>query len=418
MTNPINVLVSAYACGPNWGSEIGMGWNWVINLSNFCQLTIITEFAFKKEIEGELSKFNLKYNPKFYYLDIGERGRILFWKQGSFLFYWYYKRWQRKALTLSKVLIHREKFDIIHQLNMIGFREPGYLWRIDTITYIWGPVGGYNQVPWAYLIKMGAKNALYYSIKNIINEFQISILDRPKKAASRATIVFAANYEAAQCLRKHVKTELITLNETGCKINKFSNIATTKPHNNLKILWVGRIQGLKALPIAIESLSILKNEYSFTFTIIGDGPDKKSCMDLAHKKGLFEKCVWKGRLAHNEVISAMLDSDLLFFTSLKEGTPHVVTEAIENGLPVLCHDTCGQGAVINENCGVKIPMINYTESVIRFAQEISKLAKNPKVLTNLSRGALERASELTWNLKAEFLYQKYLQVTSANEKVG
>lgn len=53
-TMPLNVLVSAFSCGPNWGSEVGMGWNWIINLANYCKLTIITEKGFKDEIESSI----------------------------------------------------------------------------------------------------------------------------------------------------------------------------------------------------------------------------------------------------------------------------------------------------------------------------------------------------------------------------
>ena len=54
---PIKVIVSAYACGPKWGSEIGMGWNWVINLAQYCELTVITEFGFKEDIEEAVKNY-------------------------------------------------------------------------------------------------------------------------------------------------------------------------------------------------------------------------------------------------------------------------------------------------------------------------------------------------------------------------
>ena len=39
----LNILIDAYAISPNWGSEQGMGWNWVSNLARYCNLYIITE---------------------------------------------------------------------------------------------------------------------------------------------------------------------------------------------------------------------------------------------------------------------------------------------------------------------------------------------------------------------------------------
>ena len=91
MNDSIRILASVFACGPKWGSEIGMGWNWVINLSQYCQLTVITENGFKEDIEEVLPYLDLKYIPIFHYVDIGDKGRILFMKQGSLKFYKYYK---------------------------------------------------------------------------------------------------------------------------------------------------------------------------------------------------------------------------------------------------------------------------------------------------------------------------------------
>lgn len=49
------VLVNAYAVSPNWGSEPGMGWNWVSNLARFCDLYVITEGERQKEIKRSLN---------------------------------------------------------------------------------------------------------------------------------------------------------------------------------------------------------------------------------------------------------------------------------------------------------------------------------------------------------------------------
>ena len=46
----INVLLNAYAVAPNWGSEQGLGWNWVINLAKYCNVYVITEGEWQKEI--------------------------------------------------------------------------------------------------------------------------------------------------------------------------------------------------------------------------------------------------------------------------------------------------------------------------------------------------------------------------------
>ena len=72
----LKVLISAYACSPEWGSEVGMGWNWVCQLARHCELHVITESGFRAAIEAAgTAPFESGSQPVFHYLDIGESGR-------------------------------------------------------------------------------------------------------------------------------------------------------------------------------------------------------------------------------------------------------------------------------------------------------------------------------------------------------
>ena len=48
----LSILINAYACSPDMGSEPGMAWNWCVNLANYCELHIITEGEFRDKIEA------------------------------------------------------------------------------------------------------------------------------------------------------------------------------------------------------------------------------------------------------------------------------------------------------------------------------------------------------------------------------
>ena len=141
----LSILVNAYACSPNMGSEPGMAWNWCINLANHCELYIITEGEFKGKIEAVLPTLPQGKNMHFYYNPVSDEIRKMCWNQGDWRFYKYYKEWQWKTYEMAKDIIAKHKIDIVHQLNMIGFREPGYLWKIEEKPFVWGPIGGLKQ---------------------------------------------------------------------------------------------------------------------------------------------------------------------------------------------------------------------------------------------------------------------------------
>ena len=150
----MKILVNCYACSPYKGSEPGMGWNFVKALASLYELHIITESKFKVDLDRyftehpeEMGKFN------FYFIRKERHKKLRKIYPPSY--YWFYKKWQKKAYKLALELHDKEKFDIIHQLNMVGYREPGYLWKIQNVPFIWGPIGGFNITPWNMLPSMG-----------------------------------------------------------------------------------------------------------------------------------------------------------------------------------------------------------------------------------------------------------------------
>lgn len=52
----MNVLINAYAVSPKWGSEQGVGWNWIVNIAHYCNVFVITESEYENEIYEALEK--------------------------------------------------------------------------------------------------------------------------------------------------------------------------------------------------------------------------------------------------------------------------------------------------------------------------------------------------------------------------
>ena len=118
----ISVLLNAYACSPHMGSEQGMSWNWIKNLANYCKVFVVTEGEYQDKIEAAVRELPQKENIVFYYNPVSEKVRKICWNQGDWRFYYYYNVWQKKTYQIALEIISKEKIDIVHQLNMIGFR--------------------------------------------------------------------------------------------------------------------------------------------------------------------------------------------------------------------------------------------------------------------------------------------------------
>ena len=406
----MKILINAYACSPGMGSEPGMAWNWVSNLAKSCELHIITEGEFREKIETVVSTLEQGGNMHFYYNPVSEKIRKMCWNQGDWRFYKYYREWQWKTYLMAKDICQKEHIDILHQLNMIGFREPGYLWKLSEengVPFVWGPVDAKDKFPVAYLDGAGLKTKLFMRLKNFLTGIQLRYSKRVLLAARQSSVIFSASSNSQRSFKKYMNIDSPLLNETGCYVQDHPIVDKTDKET-FDVLWVGKMDFRKQLALALQTVAKSENN-KLRLHIMGGG-DAESYQSLAKSYGIADKCIWHGAVSHDEVQDIMQKSDIFLFTSVAEGTPHVVLEAISNNLPVVCFDTCGQGDAVNDKVGRKIPLSFPCQSVSDFAKLLNELEDNRSLLKQLSENCKERQQELSWEEKAKTMMEWYEKI--------
>ena len=414
----LKVLVNAYACSPNMGSEPGMAWNWCVNLAKFCELFIITEEEFRDKIEAVAPTLSQGKNMHFYYNPVTPEVRKMCWNQGDWRFYWYYRQWQKRTLAIARKICSEHKIDILHQLNMIGYREPGLLWKIEGPKFVWGPVGGMETMPIAYLKGAGMKTILFNRLKNLINSLQYRYQPNVRKAVQRADAVIAATSGCQRKLEAYYHKKVYLINETGCEVVE-SIDKSVNVNDCLNLLWVGKLDFRKQINLAVEVLGKLK-DLNMSLHVCGGGTDEQvhQMKDLAAGLGVADKLCYHGMVSHNEVQRLMRDSDLFLFTSIMEGTPHVVQEAIANHLPVICIDTCGQGDCVTDGSGIKVELSNPEQTVLDMADAIRTLYNDRERLKRLSDTCLRASRLMSWDSKIETMTDIYKNTPPCQHKLN
>lgn len=395
----INVLISAYAVSPTWGSEPGVGWNWIINLAKECNVFVITESEWEDDIKKALLSHPQKDNIHFFFNPVSQNVRDMCWRQGDWRFYNHYRKWQKKTLEIAKDIISHNRIDIIHQLNMIGFREPGYLWQIKEIPFVWGPIGNMAPLPLSFLDGSSLKDKLKLGVKNVISYFQARS-GRVSKAIHRADRLITVLDSAAEIINKHYGIENITvMPETGLRITPKTNhdIDTVRP---LKLLWVGRFIPTKKLDLALKIMSECSSD-KLELHIVGWGSEEEEnrYREIAQIYNVSSKCIWYGKIPNDQVQQLMKECDIFLFTSVVEGTPHVVLEAISNNLPVMCFDMCGQGVIVNDSVGWKFPVRTLDSAANEMIRTIDILDKNRNLILEKSDNCEKRKPQLSWENK-------------------
>lgn len=413
----LSILINAYACSPNMGSEPGMAWNWCVNIAKYCELHIITEGEFRDKIETVLSTLPQGKNMHFYYNPVSAEIRKMCWNQGDWRFYIYYDKWQKKTLQIAQEIIKKHHIDLIHQLNMVGFREPGYLWSINEKPFIWGPIAGLGSIPFSFLKGGGIKFTLFYLIKNQITKLQLKYSSKVNAALKKADILITATPESGDIIQKTHHIDSIQINETGCS-TKENTSNTRKEDSSFDILWVGRFIYTKQLKLALNVIKEIKNLKNIKFHIVGQAfkeEETQTYKSYATTLGIDNICIWHGQIPNNQVMELMRKSHIFFFTSIFEATSTVILEAIQNKLPIVCFDRCGFGPIVDSNIGRKIPLSTPQNAVKDFSREITDLYNHREQLQEMAENCSKKQQELSWENKAKQMVELYQKALSKNE---
>lgn len=411
----MNILINAYACSPVRGSEPGMGWHWVSEIAKYCHVFVITEGEYINEIEKGLESLPQKDNISFFYNNVSEKVRQICRNQGDWRFYWYYRKWQKKTLEIARRICEENKIDIIHQLNMIGYREPGLLWKISGPKFVWGPVGGMETMPLQYMKGISLKLKASNILKNVINSFQFRFQPNVHQILKRANVVIAATSGCQKLINNFYHKNVILINETGCIIGDIEE-QSYNDSGIMNLLWVGKLDFRKQLTLALRVLGKLR-DLKVVLHVCGIGSDEQigQMYKLSENLGISDKLVYHGFVTHDEVLDIMHFSDLFLFTSIMEGTPHVVLEAISNCLPVICFNTCGQGDVVSEDFGRKIELSTPEQSVEEMANIVRELYFDKKKLKELSHNCREASKQMSWESKIHKLLEIYETVLASSK---
>ena len=118
-------------------------------------------------------------------------------------------------------------------------------------------------------------------------------------------------------------------------------------HDELRLLWVGRILKLKRIDTILKALARIRqrtedNPWRVTFDVYGLGPAELELKNLTQRLGLTDVVAYHPPVPMDEIRSIMRAHDVYILASNgREGWGAVVSEALEEGLTVLGSRECG-----------------------------------------------------------------------------
>ncbi|WP_313390324.1 glycosyltransferase [Acinetobacter sp.] len=186
------------------------------------------------------------------------------------------------------------------------------------------------------------------------------------------------------------KNNLITV-YNGIDLSKFKSFKTEKKNDEIMVLSVGRFNEQKDYPNLFRAIKILKDNSlieKVKFYVAGDGDLRSQLEKTIEDFGINNNIILLGK--RSDIPDLLNQADFFVLSSLHEGLPTVVIEAMACETFVVATD-CGGSAEILGETGVLVPIQN-SEALAKGLEKAMSLTGDQ--IRNNGKLARERVEKL------------------------
>ena len=215
---------------------------------------------------------------------------------------------------------------------------------------------------------------------NVFSKKMLSVLIR------NVDIVFATGHGLASQL-KEMNVKNVIVQPSGIKNIFFEGHKRVFNKNSFQVIIASNLVKKKNLGLVLD---VAKELPLLSFVVAGDGPEKKYLMDRIKYENIFNVQIL-GYKIPNELLLLYYESDIFMISSIKEGTPTAMLEAMACGLPII---TSGAGGV--ENILGSHNYIVQKNDKENFVLCISNLIKDADLMKEISTKNVKLAYSFSW----------------------
>jgi glycosyltransferase involved in cell wall biosynthesis len=405
----MKLLLSAYACNPNHGSEEGNGFNWLwesaaLGHEVWCLTTPrgqadLTKVLADRAADPIAQRIHPVYVAAPRFAEFAYR-----WQPGVYL---HYIVWQYRAWRTARQLDAQEDFGAVHHVTYNSLQMASWLWRLKKPLLL-GPLGGGMVAPKAlrrYLPDWFKTETVRTFISSLLSTFDPNV----RQSMRHASLVMVANSDTA-ALARRLGAHKVALTMSAALPASFIPAAyeprASLAGRELRILWLARIYPRKGLHLTLAALGQVDKRVRFHLDIMGDGPSGHLVHGWIAEAGLQDRVTWHGSVPYATTRAAYLSHDLFMLCSLRDTYANQYLESMALGLPILTLDHHGAADFIPDAAGIKVPVQSAEATTAALARAVEHLYDHPDELAQMGRAGIAFAAQYTQQKLVAGLYQQ------------
>ena len=403
--DPKEIVLSAFACHPNYGSEKGIGWLAVKAAAREYRVHVITPTENKSPIQSTKER---PERAQFHYVDLPRWLHSLRDRSAQL----YYLCWQWVAYRKAKQLVQERTIELIHHVTYGNSWTPVLHGYLDA-PFIWN-AGGRAKTPQVFLNSLSRAGGKQEQLRNYLLTALAPVVRFT--TASRATFIHT-------CSKRSLWPEDLPVRRLifgGLPENEIRELSPDRTEGkrrseSFRAISIGRLLPWKGFNLGLRAFARLRVQApEAQYWIVGNGSEMSHLKSLAAELGCADATQFWGHLSRDKVLDLLGHADVLIHPSLHEQFGYVLLEAMATGTPPICLDHEGSPEVVNGG-GVVIQADDPGQVVTDLTDELRRLEKNDSYWEKMSRESCSRALDWTHDKVGDrllYLYDQVLEKTS------
>ncbi len=196
----------------------------------------------------------------------------------------------------------------------------------------------------------------------------------------------------------------------GVETDRFRPI--DRPKNpKVKILFIGRLIPRKGFHRVVRALPLVREKVQVPFEVevVGTGAHRAELDALAEELHVSDLISYVGMVPYDQLEKSYQYADIFVLTSLSEGMPSVILEAMGAGLPIIASNVGGNNEIVHEG---ENGYLILGDDVNILADRMVKLINDEALRTSMGHKSREYALEYDW----KNIMDRYDKLIKAHEK--